>query len=368
MKLNKKMIIMLASVVGVLVVLVIILMLFVGGGSKKLSFEKIEEKLLSAGESYYEDNKDKLPDSGSSFVTSDELVEEDYIKELSSYTEEDVTCDGKVYATKNPSGYSYHAVLDCGKDYSTKSLKDKLIKNVVTSGSGLYKEEQVNPNNNTEMHTVYVFKGDNVKNYIKVGDYYWEIVKVYENGEIAVLGDPELLRDVWDDRYNLEIEKYDGINDYNVSRMHDTIIKDVVNDKEGYLKIKSLITTHTACVGKRNTDDVTKDGSTECSETLENQYFSLLPAYDYINASLDSNCNTALDYSCYNYNYLSGAPDEWWTVTGVGENNYDVYFIDVTMEYEAAKSTMAVRLYAHLNSNTTYVSGSGTYEDPYIVK
>ena len=383
MKLNKKMIIMLASVIGVMVVLIIVIMLFVGGGSKVLSYDDIEAKLLSAGESYFLDNEDKLLADGANVVDDDTLVENGYLNDLSTYTEEDVTCNGKVYATKNPSGYTYHAMLDCGKKYSTKTLANKIIKDVVLEGSGLYEEEQVNPNDNSKTHAVYVFKGDNVNNYIKVGDYYWQIVKIYENGEIAVLGDPELLRDTWDNRYNVDSKKYNGVNDYTVSRIRDTIDREVVNDQEGYLMIKSLITTHTACVGKRTLDDTSRDGSVECSKVLENQNFSMIPVFDYMNASLDKNCNKALDYSCYNYNYLASGYDPSWTITGVenqgaftsedgeyftGINTHLVYGVDSTLNYFDASNVMGVRLYAHLDANTKYVSGSGTYEDPYIVK
>lgn len=367
MKLNKKMIIMLASVVGVLVVLVIILMLFVGGGSKKLSYEKIEEKLLSAGESYYEDNDGKLPENGSTFVSSDVLVEEGYIKELSSYTDEDVTCEGKVYAIKNPSGYTYRSNLDCGKHYKTKTLSSVVKENVVTSGSGLYEEEQINPNNNSEMHTVYVFKGDNVNNYVKVGDFYWQIVKIYENGDMAVLDEGELFTATWDNRYNIDEKKYVGINEYEVSRVYDSIQKDVVKNDGGYLKIKGLITSHNACVGKRLLSDISHSGEAECSEILENQYFSLLPAYDYLNASLDENCGGFDSNSCYNYNYLTFGSSSW-LITAVSDNTSEVYYFTDIMKKDSANQRNESRLYAHFDASVTYVSGSGTYEDPYIVK
>lgn len=368
MKLNKKMIIMLASVIGVIVVLIIVIMLFVGGGSKTLSYSKIEEKIVSAGESYYEDNKDKLPESGTISLDAATLVSEGYMNKLSEYTEEDVTCNGTLYVTKNPTGYSYRAKLDCGKNYATGTLSDVVTKNVVTSGAGLYETIQVDPNDNNKTTSVYTFKGDNVNNYVKVGDFYWEIIKVYENGEIAVLGDPSLLRTDWDNRYNVTTGKYRGINEYGVSRMHDTINAEVVNDGDGYLKIKGLITTHNACVGKRNLEDTSKDGSTECSKILESQYFSLLPVYDYMNASLDVNCNTALDDSCYNYNFLSNGNSNSWTITGVGNNTQDVYYFSNKLETSYASNTKSVRLYVHLDANVTYVSGIGTYEDPYIVK
>ena len=185
---------------------------------------------------------------------------------------------------------------------------------------------------------------------------------------LVVLGDPELLRATWDNRFNIITDNYRGINQYDISRMRDSIDTEVVDDEEGYLIIKSLITTHTACYGNRSLDDTSKDGSTECSSTLPNQYFSLLPLYDYMNASLDPNCNKALDNSCYNYNYLASNNEEWWTITGVADNTEEVYYISNTVEREYANRIRGVRLYAHFDASVTYVSGSGTYEDPYIVK
>lgn len=368
MKLNKKMIIMLASVIGVVVVLIIVIMLFVGGGNKTLSYENIEGKLVSAGERYFENHKDKLPDSGSASVDVNTLVSEGYLNDLSTYTEDGVTCDGKAYVTKNPTGYSYRANLECGKNYSTNTLSSVLKKNIVTSGSGLYEMPQVSSDDNSSSENVYVFKGDNVNNYIKLGDFHWRIVKVYENGEIAVLGDPELLRRLWDNRFNLDTDSYRGINDYKISRMLDYIDSDIIDNDDGYLIIKSLITTHNACIGKRALNDTSRNGSAECSEILENQYFSLLPVYDYMNASLDNNCNIASDDSCYNYNYLAGGVEDWWTITGVKDNSQDVYYVYKTMKADYANQVKSARLYAHFDSNVMYVSGTGTYDDPYIVK
>jgi len=368
MKLNKKLIIMLASVIGVIVVLIIVIMLFAGSGSKKLSYEKIEEKIIAAGESYFEDNDEELPDTGTKIIDVGALVEAGYLKDLSEYTSEDVTCDGKLYVAKNPSGYSYRAILDCGKKYLTKSLSGEITKNVVTSGSGLYEMEQVDIDDVSKTQTVYVFRGDNVNNYIKIGERLWQIVKVYQNGEIAIVGDPDALRTNWDNRYNIDVKKYSGINDYSVSRMRDSITTKVINNQDGYLKIKSFITTHTACIGKRSLEDDSRDGSAECAEILEEQYFSLIPTYEYMNASLDVNCNKALDSSCSNYNYLSNMGEESWTITGVLENSQDVYFIDKTLDIDNAKGTKSVRLYAHLDPSVMLVSGTGTYNDPYIIK
>ena len=87
-----------------------------------------------------------------------------------------------------------------------------------------------------------------------------------------------------------------------------------------------------------------------------------------MNASLDENCTHAESESCYNYNYLSESGNGWWTVTGVADNSQDVYYVANSMMDTYANSTKSARLYAHLDSNVTYVSGTGTYDDPYILK
>ncbi len=368
MKSNKKMIIILASVIGVIVLLIIILMLVANGGTKNLDYSAIEERIKMAGENYYRDHENELPETGTKTMNISKLITDGYLSDINKKLKDGVTCNGTLYVTKTVTDYSYRAKLDCGSAYSTKTLSSVLLENIVSNGSGLYKTEEVNPDNPSEMHNVYIFRGDNVNNYIKLGDFYWEIIKVYENGEIAVLGDAELLRNLWDNRYNVETDYYHGINKYDVSRVKDAIVEDVLNFEDGYNIIKSLITTHTACYGNRYLDDTSKDGSAECSKTLPNQYFSLLPIYDYMNASLDGNCNKVMDNSCYNYNFLSNHHEEWWTITGVADNTEEVYSIDSVAEREYASVTKGIRLYAHFDPSVMYVSGSGTYEDPYIVK
>lgn len=369
MKLNKKMIIMMASVLGVIIVLIIILMLFAGGGSKKLSYSELEEKIVSAGQDYFAANPDKLPKSGTDEVDVSTLVSAGYMNELSKYTDKGVSCSGKLYVTKTPDDYSYHAKVDCGTNYSTSFMADKIKENIVTSGNGLYESEQVDPNNSEQTIKVYTFKGDNVNNYIKVGDYLWQVVKIFEDGRMQVLGSTELARSTWDDRYNVETDHYYGINDYKVSRVKEFILSDVVNNKESFLKIKSLITTHTACVANRSLDDTSRDGSTECTEVLEEQYFSLLPVYDFMNASLDSNCKKALDDSCFNYNYLAyDYSVDWWTSTGVLGDSEQVYYVHDKLDSGYAYSNKALRLLAYMDSKVSYVSGTGSEIDPYIVK
>lgn len=368
MKLNKKMIIIMASVVGVIVVIIIVLLLFIGGGSNNLSFEEIENRIVTSGKSYYEDNEDKLPKEGQTELNVSTLVSEGYMNELSTYTEEGTSCSGKLIVTKTPNDYAYYSYLDCGSEYKTELFSEYLKENIVTSGSGLYEMEQVVPGSD-ENETVYVYRGDNVNNYIQVGDYLWQVIKILDNGEIVALGDTALLRATWDDRYNINTNHYNGINDYEVSRIREFIISDVIEPEDMFVNIKGLITPFTACVANRNEEDTSRDGSTECSKVLENEYFSLLPVYDYMNASLDENCSKALNDSCSNYNYLSTSVDSsWWLATGVGNSTENVYYVDGKIETNFANYNRSGRLMVHLNKYVSYVSGSGTVDDPYIIK
>ena len=368
MKLNKKMIIMMASVVGVIVVLIIVLLLFASGGSKNLSYSEIEERIVTSGKSYYEDNEDKLPTEGDVELNISTLVSEGYMNELSTYTDNGDSCSGKLIVTKTPNDYSYYAYLDCGNEYTTSLFSEYLKKDVVTNGPGLYEMEQVVPGSD-ETSSVYIYRGDNVNNYIKVGDYLWQVVKILDNGEIVALGDSSLLRATWDDRYNIDTNYYNGINDYEISRIREFINSDVIEPTDMFVNIKGLITPHTACVANRTKDDTSRDGSTECSKTLENEYFSLLPIYDYMNASLDENCQKVLNDSCSNYNYLSSSSDSsWWLATGVGDDTESVYYVDGKIETSYGSYNRSGRLMVHLNKYVSYVSGSGTVDDPYVIK
>ncbi len=368
MKSNKKLIVILSSFVGGIILLIIILMLIANGGSKSLGYEKIEKNIVSAGKNYFKDHEDKLPSQGTIEINASKLISEGYLSDFSKRVPSGVTCSGTLAVSKTPNDYSYRSSLNCGDDYKTQTLSNILLEKVTTSNNGLYAMEQVSADDPDQVENVYIFRGDAVNNYIKLGDFYWRIVKVYEDGEIAVLGDPELLIARWDNRYNIDTQKYHGINIYDVSRMKDSIKTEVLDYEDGYKIIKSLITTHTACYGKRSLDNTSKDGSVECQETLKDQYFSLLPVYDFMNASLDPNCQHAEDNSCYNYNYLAEHSEEWWTLTGVEDDSENVYFVDKTVEHDYASTSRGVRLYAHFAPNVKYISGSGTEEDPYVVE
>lgn len=385
-KIDKKLLIMVGVLFSVILIIVIafIAMSLSTGGT--LSFEKIENKLETAAKNYYKDNDSSLPKEigETTEIESSTLVSGGYISDLSEYTEENVVCSGKVLVGKIEDGYDYVASLDCGDEYKTEFLYEKLIKDVTTSGNGLYKMEDVvklgsssdlgideddYDLSSNELMSGYIYRGENVKNYIELNGTKFQIVKIDGNNDFTVTIVKTKLKGAYDDRYNSDIEKDYGINDYEMSRAHEIIGEAYASlDKSSILKSK--ITRKNICIGARSEDETSTDGSVECSKVMKNQSYSLIPAFDIMNASLSENCSTTIDKECGNYNYLisNNSHKNYWTATPSLENSYEAYRIMNGLASYRANYTTIYKYVYYLSNRLIYVSGTGTESDPYIVK
>ena len=295
-------------------------------------------------------------------MTDSDLVKAEDMNSIASYLkDENTSCEGEVTVTNINGNYRYTSILDCGENsYQTKKLLDYINDYVtpVTSGNGLY-----------ELNNELVYRGDDVDNYIKLGDITYRIVK-YTDGKPVIIYTGKEYSSVWDDRYNIEREDTSGINDYKVSR-----IKEYLNnlyDGSTFLskENKLLVTQHDLAIGKRSNADNDKTGSLEKSEIIEGEYVGLLPLNDYLNASLDANCTQTDSRSCFNYNYLSKYKYNWWTMTANSKSTYKTYRINGS---GSANATMTngngyVRPVLYLASDTIYVLGNGSKNNPFIVR
>ena len=104
-KLIKIMIIGVSALVSLFVILWVISLF----RDNNLSFEKIENKIVSATEQYYKNNPELLPteDYSKKELNIDSLVKEGYIKSLNKYVPAGVNCSGKVVVLKNENNYTY---------------------------------------------------------------------------------------------------------------------------------------------------------------------------------------------------------------------------------------------------------------------
>ena len=351
--------------VGFLVLIIVILI----GGSLiynkffyKRSFSEIESIMLEATKKYTSQNKNILPKEINETITlsTNELVKAEQMKDISEYLKDDsITCTGNITITNINNTYRYVPILDCGNDYETVKFVDYLKNEnpIVEAGNGLY-------NMNEEL----VFRGDTLNNYLKLSDKLYRIVKITNDSPVVIFSEKgDKIQ--WDNRYNTSKQSTIGINDYSVS-----IIRDYLTSmyKNGTIftsdSDKNLVIAHNLNIGKRSSKDTDKSGQYEKSAIIEKQFIGLLPLYDYLNASLDSECTTSVSANCMNYNFLANYRNAWWTMTSTSLNTYNVFQIENYALLKNGNSSAVPRYVLHLAKDALYVSGDGTKTNPYIIK
>ena len=271
-----------------------------------------------------------------------------------------VKCSANVMVSYANGDYRYTPILDCGKDYRSQTFAKYLQENVnlVTSGQGLH-----------QLNGELVYRGENPNNYVKFAGKMWRIVKISNDKVVLILND-KYTKSVFDDRFNTERNRNDGINDYSVSRIYENLTSIYQGTELFDEKAKTKLSSYTLYLGKRTEDATVNDGSIEKLRVLENQYIGLLPLYDYINTSIDSNCTSATTNSCSNYNYLSNYGYNWWLQTTDSVTSYKVFRVlsEGTVDLTKANVNGVIRPVVHLATDVLYDSGNGTLESPYIIK
>lgn len=362
----KKMVIILGVVVVGIIAIFGIGSMMSGPKITKLDYKGLEEKIKEVGQKYFEENKSLLPknDGDSKEVSVDDLVKLEMMSPIENYLKEDATCTGKAIVKNVAGKYSYIGHIDCGDKYVTSELYKKIIDDnpVVNSGNGLYSQ-------NGE----YVFRGENLNNYVEFAGTKWLILKVDKENDIKLLQiDREGERVPFDDRYNSEKKSTVGKNDFNVSRIKDTL-NEIYNSEKFSEDEKALIVPKPLCIGSRSEDDNINDGILECSKTTsDNMYIGLIQVNEYLNASLDSSCKSINDSECQNYNYLksNSSSSSWWTITPSNENSYQVYYIESygRIDPKNCSNSAAIRPVIYISKDVMFNGGKGTEEEPYIIK
>ena len=367
-------------IVGLIVVLGLgfIFSLF---SKKNYTYDEVEDIMKDAAVSYFEDYPKKLPSTSNEAieVTTSILVENKKMKELDYYLK-DQNCKGNVTVDKVSSKeYTYTPYLKCGNDYETTTFYDaiKNKKNLVTSGYGLY-----------SYNGEFVYRGTDVQNYVRFNDSetIFRVVKVTKDNEVVLIQDEVSNNEYpWDERYNQVYEDNTGINDYKNSKIAD-ILNFYYKGKIGKAKSekyndydyneenefltkedKKKVVNFKSCVGRRGSNDTSKDGSTECSTTYDTN-IGLLPVYDFLNASIDPNCTTTISASCQNYNYLAN-DNMYWLANGCSDNTEEVYSVLAnSIVTTKASYSISVRPISHLSDKVMLEKGKGTKNNPYIIR
>lgn len=360
---KKRLLIITIGIVGLITLITLILLIY-NAIFGKTTYQDIENKVIKAAKKYYSENEALLPKSENEVVTVTDstLTSANHLKSMIELTKDlkGVTCNATVIIRYVGNEYRYTPILDCGSSYSTKTLASYIKENekVVYTGEGLY-----------ELNGELVYRGENLNNYVNFSNKIWRIVKI-EDGQVMLILSDKYQKAVWDDRFNVDRNRSDGINDYRVSRIHE-YLSDAYQDEKLLNKYsRTLLMKHPLYIGKRYETDIYNDGSIEKQQYLEDQYIGLLPLYDYINASIDNNCTSASTTSCTNYNYLNHVDNSWWTLTADASNTYKVYKIsnDGSIESSRSSSNAQIRPVVYLAADVLYVDGTGTIDNPYIIK
>lgn len=346
-------------------------------GSK---YSELETKLQNAAIKYVGNHKKLLPTSTENVtkIKLSTLQGNNYIGKLVAVDDSNVICSGYVDVEKiseEENDYRYTPYITCGKYYTTKTIGDYIIDVETKDGTfertaddGLYK-----------MGDEYIFRGEALNNYIVLDSHLYRIIKIDKDKSLQLISTYSTSGYyVWDNRYNVDIKKYYGITNFNKSRLYDTLkylyeASDSKNEEVFFSsKEKEYIIEHDFCIGKRSVDDENIYSGAECKETIPLKV-GLITVNEYSRASIDPNCTYLYKLSCGNYNYFNilkkSMTYSYTTLTAVSENSHQIFKInggDIILK----KASDSSRLYPviYINPKTIYASGTGTSEDPYIVR
>lgn len=344
----------------IIIIILLVAISSCSSGKTASSYDKIESNMVSAAKKYYDKKPDNLPktENGTVKLTISSMVESELLDEVKDPKDKSKTCSGYVEVTKVGEDYSYTPFLTCEGNYEPEYLIDKLKNTSLDEyGNGLY-----------EQNGEFVFKGEDVKNYVTFNNQTWKIIKIDASGNIKLVLS-KYLEDTysWDDSYNPETESNDGVtNDY----LHSDIRKTLDNyyetnfDKDSKAKIVSI----NLCLGTYLlSDEFSVDK--ECSVIKENEKVVLLNATDYKNASLDTACSYVNSKECQNRNYLANSNSiNTWLSNPSSEKSNKVLYVSRTISQSNASNEKRINPVIYITSKSITSDGNGTLDKPYIIK
>lgn len=349
--------------ISAITVLLIVILIIISACSNSVgrSYSSIESKMINAAKNYYNERQEKLPkeDGGSVKVTIGTLIDAELIKEIKDPNNKEQTCDGFVQVKKVEDNYAFIPFLTCKGNYEPQYLIDAIKESKQDEyGNGVY-----------EMDGEYVYRGDDVNNYVTFNNQTWRIIKIDTDNtvELVYYEEDNSARYSWDTDYNPEPERYYGVTtDY----LHSDIRKSLVEFYETNFtdEAKAHIVAKDICIGKKAIDDK-ESAEEECSVVKENEKIGLLRVSDYPKASLDSGC-ISYDYAeCSNRNYFASSYIDTWLLTTTSDDTYQAYLLNGAGVNEDSASVLnGINPVIFLDSDVMIISGDGSLDNPYVIK
>ena len=363
---DRKFLILVGLIIFLPLFTVVLTSLLQGCQNRGSNYNVYEKNMIKAAEKYFKNNK-MLPDKESEIirVNLSTLESNGYIKS-SKTALKDSSCTGYVTARmngisleKNNGGFiNYLVNLNC-KNYKTETLANSLKEKLTDKKSGLYE-------NGNEL----IFKGDTVKNYITFYDKTYRIMGLTSDGLVKLIKtEYEPISRMWDNKYNIEIKQPYGKTIYNDSMLLKYLTDDYFNEKKFEKEARMHVVANNTCIGKRSKKDVSINKMLDCQDIVQNQLISVMTVSDYALASKDPDCNSIVSRSCNNYNYLRNVASTTWTTNAITENSYEVFHLaGGVISSQAASKYSYYNIVIYIDGNEKIISGTGTLEDPYIIK
>ena len=362
----------------VFIIAIVLVSIFSGKkGSKEENangYTELENKLQSAAIKYARDNETILPQDRDEQTTIklEKLIKGNYINNIKAIENSSVSCNGYVVIERlstDEEDYKFYPHLNCGNYYSTSTIAEKIKsqEKIVTENDGLY---QINDD--------LVFKGEYPRNYIKLDNKVYRILRINSDDELALISTSRTLDFyTWDDRYNEEADNYFGINNFLKSRLKDSLEYLYVNSNDdeydgevGFsINEKKYFIYHDFCIGKKSINDLRIDMNSVC-KNLYNGRIGIINTVEYYQVSTDPNCNQMGKLDCNNYNYLYGYEDNtFMTLTASADDTYSYYIIsEGIMETERTSYSRILYPVVYISKENIYVSGDGTKDNPYVIR
>lgn len=216
-----------------------------------------------------------------------------------------------------------------------KAIKNESIvsvitdkKNIVDSGSGLYKDDDI-----------YIYKGNNFANYVKYSGRIWRIISVDEDKNIKMITNDSQTSLVW------------GINNNYSNSYARSWLNDIDNDIKSFYQ--SLNNTDILVPTKSCTDTISENKIT-CNKFIEDKV-GLLSALEYENAG---GASSYLNIGQY-----------WWTSNVDDDNNtwyvYSKGTLNNTSSNASTYYSYGIRPTITIKGETKILNGDGTEGNPF---
>jgi hypothetical protein len=214
----------------------------------------------------------------------------------------------------------------------------------------------------------YVYRGEVVNNYLKMGSNVWRIIKVTDDGYLKLIKEKkETAKYIWDDRYNIVENKSIGINDFEKSRIKESL-SELYNQYETNSNIKKYAVPREVCIYNKSEADAAFISDTTCDAIGSKRYIGFITPNDIVYGSIDPNCKKITDQSCYNYNYFSMFYSSSWSSVLVKGSTSKVYYYSLGSAAPTnANATKNLQLVIYISADNLIKDGDGSQQNPYQI-